>query len=123
RAALDSQAAEELSAHACLDDGPHRPFTPEDWLRLLARVTRDLHRLNISTLDAFFVRTASTFADEIGLPPGWGIADQAVADGVLAEALDDLLARSDTDELVELVRGLDGREVKRSVHEALKRRA
>src|SRR5690606_22163370 len=98
RAALDSQAAAELSAHASLGDGPHRPFTPEDWLGLLARVTRDLHRLNISTLDAFFVRTASTFADEIGLPPGWGIADRAVADGVLAEALDDLLARSDTDE-------------------------
>src|SRR5690606_25525447 len=66
RAALDSAAAAQLNRDAALEGSTQPEFTAADWLRLLARVVKHLHRLNISTLDSFFVRTATTFADDVG---------------------------------------------------------
>src|SRR5690606_34326382 len=93
-----------------------------DWLRLLERVTAELHRMNVGTLDAFFVRAATTFADEVALGPAWGIADKPTAERVRAEALHGLLQQVDPGELIELIRGLEAKDAARSVHDALLRR-
>lgn len=123
RAALDDTEAAELSHHASLHaDDPLR-FSRGQWLRLLARVARELHRVNIGTLDAFFVRTATTFADDVGLPPGWVIADSTMGERVLTDALHSVLRTSDRGELIELLRQLHGSEARRSVHAELMRRA
>lgn len=47
----------------------------DDCIDMLVSMARQLHRLQISTLDSFFVRLAGSFALEMGLPPGWGIAE------------------------------------------------
>lgn len=117
-AALDEPAARELMEHTGCAAG-----TPADWMHLLERVTADLHRMNVGTLDAFFVRAATTFADEVALGSAWGIADAPMAERVRAEALHALLQQVEAGEMIELIRGLEAKDAARSVHEALLRRA
>jgi ATP-dependent helicase/nuclease subunit A len=119
-AALDEETARELAEHAGFDAGAGALSTePEFWLGLLRRTVGELHRLNIGTLDSFFVRTAGSFAGEVGLPPGWSIDDTATRDRIRAEALQDVLAHADREMIVELLRGIAGDEARRSVHDAV----
>lgn len=122
-AALDENAARELARSALEHHATPEDAHPERWLSLLRRVVRDLHRLNIGTIDAFFVRAATTFGDELALPRGWSIGDRAQSERVLTEGLHALLSDADTAELVELVRGLHRRGAERSVHDSLLRTA
>lgn len=122
-AALDEGTARELAEHATLPGAASRPASSAEWLTLLERTVSELHRLNVGTLDAFFVRTASSFADEVALPPGWTIADAAADERVIGDALHSLLEVADRAQFLELVRGLEASEASRSVHDALLRRA
>ncbi|HET8654599.1 MAG TPA: UvrD-helicase domain-containing protein [Longimicrobiaceae bacterium] len=122
-AALDERRARELAAQAVTDRSARGEFVPERWLSLLRELTAELHRLNVGTLDAFFVRAASSFSDEIALPAGWGIADRSLAERVKAEALQSVLEEADAGELIELVRGLGAKDAARSVHDALLRQS
>jgi ATP-dependent exoDNAse (exonuclease V) beta subunit len=121
-AALDERAARELAEHAELPADSRPDFTPDRWLALLRQVVADLHRVNVGTLDAFFVRTASSFADEVALPAGWRISDRTTEERVRAEALQAVLQEADPGEMIELVRGLEAKDAARSVHDALLRR-
>jgi ATP-dependent exoDNAse (exonuclease V) beta subunit len=122
-AALDEEEARALVGYAALPACSLADFTADRWLALLRRVVADLHRVNVGTLDAFFVRTATSFADEVALPAGWGIADRATGERVQAEALQAVLQEADPGEMIELVRGLEAKDAARSVHDALLRRA
>jgi ATP-dependent helicase/nuclease subunit A len=122
-AALDVKAAETLSGFATLPGAPPLRRSCDEWLVLLRDVVSELHRLNISTLDSFFVRAVSSFADDVALPQGWTIADTPTAERVRAEALHQILDTADVAELIELVRGLEAEDAARSVHDALLRRA
>lgn len=122
-AALDPGEAAELARHTSLPGLPETPPAPAYWLSLLDRLVRDLHRVNIGTLDSFFVRAATTFADDLDLPPGWSIADAPVMDRVRAEALQQVLASADTGAIVELVRAVSGSDAGRSVHGGMIARA
>jgi ATP-dependent exoDNAse (exonuclease V) beta subunit len=122
-AALDPRAAAELAEHAALAAAPPADPTPAGWLGVLRALVADLHRLNVGTLDALFVRTATTFADAVSLPPGWTIADQPTAERVRSEALHAVLEGADPGELMELVRALEAADAGRSVHGAVLRRA
>ncbi len=117
-AALDPEKARELSEHAALA-ADAVPLDCDRCLDLLAGLTRGLHRLNIGTLDAFFVRAAQTFAHDLGLPPAWGIADEPTSRRIRAEALQEVLRQADPGTVVELVRLANRGDVARSVHEAL----
>ncbi|MGE4631856.1 MAG: UvrD-helicase domain-containing protein [Planctomycetota bacterium] len=64
----------------------------EDALR---RLIDDLHRCNISTLDAFFSRLALAHTFECGLPPGWTILEQDQLNAVRAGAIQKILAQGD----------------------------
>jgi ATP-dependent exoDNAse (exonuclease V) beta subunit len=88
-------------------------------LELLALVARDLHRLRIRTLDAFFVQIAGLFALELGLPPEWRILEEDEQKTLARQALGDALEDTATSEVVELLRALQhtgaGRAVERKL--------
>ncbi len=72
-------------------------------LELLTILTRQLHRVRVSTLDSFFSRVAGAFALELGLPPGWDLLDP-VEDGQLrAAAIEAVLREGDQADLLQLV--------------------
>lgn len=121
-ASLDDEAAAELASHASFDADAPVTLDAERCRALLRDLVQRLHRLNIGTLDAFFVRGAQSFAHEIGLPPGWSIADAPTASRALTEALQEVLRRGDTGAIVELVRLAQRGEAHRSVHSALLKR-
>lgn len=120
-AALDPAKATELSAHASLEsDAPSLDCAR--CLEILTRLARAMHRFNVGTLDSFFVRAAQAFAHELGLPPGWGIADDPTSARIRREALQEVLRRADPGIVVELVRLANKGEASRSVAEGLVKR-
>jgi ATP-dependent helicase/nuclease subunit A len=122
-AVLDDGAARLLAQEVALADGHRVEGTRDFWMELLEGLVRQLHRVNIGTLDSFFVRTALSFGDEISLPPAWAIADVATEARIRSAALQDVLADADRAVVVELIRGVTSADAGRSVHDALLRRA
>jgi ATP-dependent exoDNAse (exonuclease V) beta subunit len=122
-AALDEGKARTLAGFATLPGFDPPRASPDDWLVVLRRTVGDLHRLNIGTLDSFFMRAATSFANELALPPGWSIADKPVSDRVLSEALDDVLTAGDPTAALELARGVTGHDSARGVHSGMLRDA
>ena len=57
-----------------IEDGQDGQKGCEDLLRELSA---SMHRLNIGTIDSFFVKTAQSFSDSLGMTPGWSILDEA----------------------------------------------
>ena len=112
--ASDPAKARELGrdAHPCLT-------RPEECRRLLGRLLTDLHQMNVGTLDAFFVREARIFFQELGLAPRWTIADEPTQDRIRTEAVLAALAETDRAQLVELLRMLNRDDADREVHAAL----
>lgn len=102
-AALDADAARELAGHAALT-GFQPPTSRQAWAELLAQTVRNLHRLQVGTLDAFMVGAASSFEAELGLPTGWQIGDETDIQRLISRALSELLATVDREEMLRLVR-------------------
>lgn len=86
---------------------------------LLAGLVRQLHRLRISTLDSFFLQMARSFSLELGLPPGWQIADQADLAALRAEAIHAVLGQQGASQATKLMRLLSKGEVSRSISEQI----
>lgn len=130
RGAADDAAAASLAAEldagvigaAGTEEGAG-PDSAAFWREVLEGTLRELHRLDIGTLDAFFGRALGSFAFEVGLPPGWGVADEPTLERTRAEALDGVLGTPDRAALVQVLRALHAGDVRRSVHAALARDA
>lgn len=118
-AVLDEAAAVRLAGEASLIGAPPLPTSPAFWSEVLERTIRSLHRFNVGTLDAFFMRAAGAFDAELGLPPGWRIPAEPTARWLRSQALLEVLARSDRRRLVELLRLVSRGGVRRSIHEHL----
>lgn len=118
-AATKPEKAAELSDAAVLEGAPPLPVTCEYWQAVLEGLVRKLHRLNIGTLDSFFIRAAGAFEHELELPPGWGITDEPGANRLRSSALQQVMTELDRDELVELLRLANGGTVRRSIHDHL----
>src|SRR5690606_26701350 len=84
-AAQDPAELRELQRHI----GP--ALSRDDCRGLLVSVARRLHRLNISTLDAFFYQMASSYALELGLGPAWRLMDDPEDAALRLEALETAL--------------------------------
>jgi len=93
--------------------------TPEVWAPLLVRTVRSLHRLQVQTIDAFFHRVARSFAQELGLPGRWEVAEEPVRDRIREMAIDASFEEFDQEVLVELVRLSSQSDTDRSVHRLL----
>ncbi len=101
-----------------------RQATAQECLELLASLVRSLDRFQVRTLDAFFVHVARLFALDLGLPPGWGIADEGEEERLRVEAFGRLLEEAEPEELIELLRGIQrvagaGRSVRAAMLKAI----
>ena len=112
--AADADKARELGLHAhpSLSD-------PSACRSLLVRLVRDLHQMNVGTLDAFFIRVARSFFQELGLAPGWTIADKPMEDRLRTEAVHAALAGVDRAEFADILRMLNRGGASRNVHDDL----
>lgn len=84
-ASLDTAKCEELAVFL------NRPLTCDECQTLLDRLTRELHRLRVSTLDSFFAQIATNCSLDLGLPPGWTIIDGNSDRELRREAIEVLL--------------------------------
>ncbi len=109
-AVADPAKLDEL--REALHDGD---LSQDDCLTLLVNTTRRLHRLRISTLDSFFAQLGGSFALEIGLPPGWRIADEHEDSQIKAQAIESMLDEEDPRDLLTLVHKLTLGETTRSL--------
>jgi len=112
--ATDAGKARELGrdAHTSLAQ-------PDQCRRLLGQLLTDLHEMNVGTLDAFFVRVARSFFQELGMAPRWTIADQPTQERLRTEAVQSALVDADRAEMVELLRMLNREGADRQVHSTL----
>ena len=93
-AALSDQAAEELSKE--LDFVISRSRAADVLLGLL----KNLHRLEISTLDSFFNRVAKVFSLELGLPPTWDVVEEQQIEVLRDAAVQNVLLNDQVDTLL-----------------------
>lgn len=91
------------------------PLSREECLKLLGGLTRNLHRIRISTLDSFFSQLAGSYALELGLPPGWRVLDPLEIEQIRASAIDEMLNTGTPHDLVQLMHLLDKGKSSRSV--------
>jgi ATP-dependent exoDNAse (exonuclease V) beta subunit len=71
-------------------DGQVGDFEAWEYAAVLAEFVAAMHRVNISTIDGFFVQLASAFASDIGVPDAWSIG----AEDVLAAQRRDAIGRA-----------------------------
>ncbi len=112
-------------AEAALDDADRiklatflkRPneIPRQEVLDLLLQAVRNLHRLRVGTLDAFFIQIASSFCLELGIPLGWQIVDEIDDLRFLTEAVREVFRQTDRAEAVRLMHLLSKGEVAQSV--------
>lgn len=88
-------------------------------LAVLRRLLRQVHRLRVSTLDSFFIQIAQSFALELGLPPGWQIAEELDDARLRNDAIRSVLQKEDTADVVRLMHLLTKGEASRSVAEQI----
>ena len=113
-AAQDERACLELAEF--LDTN----LTVQSCRALLIQMTRNLHRLRICTLDAFFVQIAQSFSLELGFPPGWQIAED-VEDARLREQAIDLVLENDSEqEIARIIHLLTQGDADRTVSQLLR---
>jgi len=58
-----------------------------DCVVILRKLVAVLHRLNICTIDSFFVKTALAFSDMLGFTQGWSILDEVNEQQVFEDAV------------------------------------
>ena len=96
-AALSDQAAVQLSKE--LNFVISRSRAADVLLGLL----KNLHRLEISTLDSFFNRVAKVFSLELGLPPTWDVVEEQQIEVLRDAAVQDVLLNDKVDTLLNLM--------------------
>lgn len=89
-------------------------------LQLLEQLVRRLHRVRVSTLDAFFMQIASSFTLELGMPPGWCILDDASDAQMRSRAIEAILQQDATRDVDRLMHLLTKGEAGRSVSELIR---
>jgi ATP-dependent exoDNAse (exonuclease V) beta subunit len=114
-----ADAARDDAKRAELSGAVGRDVSADECLDLLARLLRGMERIRIATIDAFFAQLARLFALDVGLPPGWRIADESEGDALRAEAVADAVAGAGKLELLDLLRDLQRQRIGQSVHREL----
>ena len=88
-------------------------------LELLREMVRQLHRLRVGTLDQFFMQIARSFSLELGLPPGWQVADEVVDERLRAAAIRNAINAESTEYVLRLMNLLSKGDAARSVSEQI----
>ncbi len=95
----------------------------EDCRELLVKLTRQLDKLHVRTIDSFFVQLVQLFGLELELPPNWTISEDRQDAGLRSQVVQDVFDAVEDAELIELLRGLHQGSPSRSVHKVLIDRA
>lgn len=74
-----------------------------DYLAVLEALCRDLHRMQIGTIDGYFHRIATAMPDEVGLPPDWTVGEDRDVELLRAEAAARVLAEPHAARLISLL--------------------
>jgi ATP-dependent exoDNAse (exonuclease V) beta subunit len=97
----------------------HAPLDAACCRRMLGQMVHHMHRLRVGTLDSFFVEIARNFSLELGLPPGWEIADDIVDQELRAAAIRRVLQDRSTNDVLRLMHLLTKGQASRSVSEQI----
>jgi ATP-dependent exoDNAse (exonuclease V) beta subunit len=121
---LAQAAADSNACRALAESIGDASFTPARAAELLAGTARQLHRLRVGTLDSYFLQVAQGFSLELGFPLGWSIGDELTETAVREEAVEQVLARGDLQELLTLLhllaKGEATRGVSRIIHDTVR---
>lgn len=113
-AALDDQAAAQLSEELKWQ------LSRERAAEVLHELLRNLHRLEISTLDSFFNRVAKAFSLELGLPPTWDIVEEQQMNRMYDQAIQAVLREDSAINLLHmLAKGQAARRVASMIHDTV----
>ena len=115
RAALSTEQASRLQSELGV------PLDQERAAQVLQKLLRNLHRLEIGTLDSFFNRVARVFSLELGLPPAWDIVDEQQIQMLSRRTIHDLLRQKDVATLLPLVaKGESSRKIATLIRDVVK---
>ena len=106
RACVDERERDALAAsmQVELDDGPHPDLSPARLRGLLGSLTRDLHALQVRTIDSFFAGIVRCFALSLDLPPAPDIVEGERERLLTRDAIRLMLADGDSQRLIDLLR-------------------
>ncbi len=113
-AADSEKAASELAEHI-----QNSSFTSERAKEILFELVRSQHRLRISTLDSFFIGLTRAFAFEVGLDKNWRVLDEPKSEELRVKSIQYLCENLASDEVLQLLRLISKRGVKRAVHRSI----
>lgn len=114
-ATLDPRKARQLGHELGLPK-----LTEHDAGAALRKLVLHEHRLNISTLDSFFHGIAAAFGLEIGLQPGWSVADTFGIERLLEDGVKRFCSDAESDRLSLLLQLMRGGKSGRRVTDDLK---
>jgi ATP-dependent helicase/nuclease subunit A len=126
-ACLDPKEAREMAVHTELiaadaSEAAAKEYDCAFWAHVLRSAVRRLHRMNIGTLDAFFLRIVSAFGHELGMPVQWNIGDETASTRLRSLALQDVLRNHDAAVLLPLIRSITRDPLTRSLHQGMLRK-
>ena len=113
-AALDEEKCSQLAGDIAAAD-----LTQKRCLAMLVSLARRLHRVNVCTLDSFFMRLARVLGLELGIAPGWEILDELADHRLRIDAAGSMLHRQETDALAALMRLINDGQYRRAVFEQI----
>lgn len=116
-AAVDATELKKLAGAVEL---PH--LTHDDCLAKLTTLTRQMHRLQIHTIDAFFMQMAKSFSLELGMTPGWQVLEEggAESNSMRGNAIASVLRQESLEDLLTLIHQITPKGVaKRSLEHTL----
>jgi ATP-dependent exoDNAse (exonuclease V) beta subunit len=116
---LAEATADPKKLSALAENINDRAFDRSGCLAVLRQLVRQIHRLRVSTLDSFFIQVAQSFALELGLPPGWQIAEEIDDARLRNEAIRSVLENHETADVVRLMHLLTKGEASRSIAEQI----
>ncbi|MEM6690133.1 MAG: UvrD-helicase domain-containing protein, partial [Planctomycetota bacterium] len=84
-------------------------------VRLLHDLLRNVHKLQICTLDSLFVQLTQSCGSDLGLPPSWEMGDEVVLGQMQTNAIAKTIERIDAGEISSLLSMLSRGETPRSI--------
>jgi len=112
-------ASTKAKERELLGDELGRPLEQAECRERLIALVRNLDRLHVSTIDAFFYRIARLFTLDLGLAPGWDVVEDVDEERLVDDAVARVLDDADPDEWIELLRDLQKGGASRAVHEVV----
>ncbi|MBO6513678.1 MAG: UvrD-helicase domain-containing protein, partial [Phycisphaerales bacterium] len=98
---------------------PDHEITADRCAEVLEGLISRLHRLSILTIDSFFSRLASSHSFELGLPATYRLLSEDEDQELRERTVDHSIRESTTEELVGLLRLLQGQAVQMRTHSAI----